>query len=67
MKGTVPDLHERGRIREVEARKLGAAEGVGADRRELGGDHDSAPELSVIEGPLPDLHERGRLRQVKAR
>ena len=49
MKGAVPDLHERGRLREVEARKLGAAEGVGADRRELGGDHDSAPELSVID------------------
>ena len=30
--GAVPDLHERGRLREVEARELGAVEGGWADR-----------------------------------
>ena len=61
------DLHERGRLRQVEARELGVFEGVVPDRRDRGGDNERAPKVSGIEGAVPDLQERGRLRQIEAR
>eukprot|EP00964_Phaeocystis_antarctica_P022613 scaffold12567_cov55-Phaeocystis_antarctica.AAC.8 len=59
--GVVPDGHERGRLREVEA------QGVVADRRDLGWDHERARKVGVPEGAISDLHERGRLREVGAK
>ena len=64
---SVPDLCERGRLREIEVRKLGAVEGGWANRRELGGDHERALKVGVSESAAPNFHERGRLRQVEAR
>ena len=54
--GAVPDLHERGRVREIEARKLGVLKGACADHRELGGDHEPAFKASGKEGAVPDLY-----------
>ena len=38
IEGPLSDLHERSRLREVKASKLGVLEGGVADRRDLGGD-----------------------------
>eukprot|EP00964_Phaeocystis_antarctica_P095533 scaffold61971_cov54-Phaeocystis_antarctica.AAC.1 len=65
--GAVCEGHERGCLRRVEACELGGLEGVFADRRDLGGDHERARKVGGSEGAIPDLHERGRLRKVEAR
>ena len=65
----VPHLHERGggRLREIEARKLGVVEGGVSYRCNRGRDHKRALKVGVREGAVPNLHERGRLREVEAR
>ena len=61
----LPD-HERGRLRQVEAREPSVPEGLGANPRHLGGYHERALKASVIEGQRPDLQERGRVREIEA-
>eukprot|EP00964_Phaeocystis_antarctica_P054602 scaffold32116_cov64-Phaeocystis_antarctica.AAC.4 len=61
--GVVPDRHERGRLGEVEACKLGVVEGVRPDRRDRARDHELALKVSAVsESVIPDRHERGRFR-----
>eukprot|EP00964_Phaeocystis_antarctica_P015770 scaffold8721_cov80-Phaeocystis_antarctica.AAC.20 len=55
---------ERGRLRKVEARELGVVEGILAEHRDLGGDHERAPkvdarELGALEGGAADRRDRG--------
>ena len=45
----VPHLHERGRLREIEARKLGVVEGGVSYRCNRGRDHKSALKVGVRE------------------
>ena len=68
--GVVPDPHERGSFRQVEALGLAiglALESEDANATDRRGDHERARKVSGMEGVVPDLHERGRLRQVEAR
>eukprot|EP00964_Phaeocystis_antarctica_P004770 scaffold2588_cov51-Phaeocystis_antarctica.AAC.2 len=67
LEGVVPDRHERGRLREVQAREFGVCEGGIPDRLDLGRDHERARDVGLSEGPVSDRHERGRLREVQAR
>eukprot|EP00964_Phaeocystis_antarctica_P144477 scaffold110269_cov51-Phaeocystis_antarctica.AAC.1 len=49
-----PDRRERARLRQVEAFEHGVGEGVVADRRDFGGDHEQAFEGGGIESAFPD-------------
>eukprot|EP00964_Phaeocystis_antarctica_P054603 scaffold32116_cov64-Phaeocystis_antarctica.AAC.5 len=49
-----PDRRERARLRQVEAFEHGVGEGVVANRRDFGGDHQRAFKVGGIESACPD-------------